>query len=74
MKFFHKWLKDNYGLLDVVRALAVRRKVKLFLVGARCGYSLKKGKENPDFDFCLKSGAINFARALAGEMKAGLSF
>ncbi len=72
MKFYNKWLKNNYGLLRVIQALAARRKAKLYLVGGAVrDIILKKEKENPDFDFCLKSGAINFARALAGEMKAG---
>ncbi|MDI6605790.1 MAG: HD domain-containing protein [Candidatus Omnitrophota bacterium] len=32
---------------------------------------LGRQKENPDFDFCLKKGAISFARALAKEIRAG---
>ena len=32
---------------------------------------LNRAKENPDFDFCLKKGAINFGRKLAKQIKAG---
>lgn len=32
---------------------------------------LGRDKENPDIDFCLKKGAINFAKKVAREFKAG---
>jgi len=59
-------------LLKTVQKFARAKKVKLYLVG---GYLrdilLKREKENPDIDFCLKKGAINFARGLKPKIKAG---
>ena len=63
---------EDKTLLDKVFRFARGRRIKLFIVG---GYLrdiiLTRRKENPDIDFCLKSGAINFGRALAKELKAG---
>ncbi len=62
----------NRESLQPAEDLAARRKIKLYLVGgALRDIALKKSKLNPDFDFCLKSGAINFARQLAAEIKGG---
>jgi putative nucleotidyltransferase with HDIG domain len=72
MKFFYCWLKTNQDLLKTVLKTAEDRNVKLYLVGGVLrDIILKKEKENPDLDFCLKKGAINFARILAGKLEAG---
>ena len=60
------------NLLRKALSFAQKKNVKLYLVG---GYLrdiiLKRKKENPDIDFCLKKGAINFGRGLARELEAG---
>lgn len=60
------------NLLKIILKSAKKKKVKLYLVG---GYLrdmlLAREKESPDIDFCLKKGAINFARHVAGEMRGG---
>jgi poly(A) polymerase len=72
MEFFSRWLKENRALLKSVQDLSAERKVKVYLVGgALRDIILKKEKPNPDFDFCLKSNAVNFARKVANEMNAG---
>ncbi|MFA5355820.1 MAG: HD domain-containing protein [Candidatus Omnitrophota bacterium] len=59
-------------LIEAALKVAKRRKVKLYLVG---GYLrdilLGREKENPDIDFALKKGAINFARESAKELRCG---
>lgn len=71
-KFFDRWKKVNRELLQPVLDLSVKRRSKAYLVGGSLrDIILKKDKPNPDFDFCLKSGAINFARQVAREIKAG---
>ncbi len=72
MKFFSEWLLRNTILLKTILKFAQNKKIKLYLVGgALRDILLKREKENPDIDFCLKEGAINFARALSKELKAG---
>jgi poly(A) polymerase len=64
-------LKDR-DLLKTVYRFAKSRKVKLYLVGGILrDLLLAREKENPDFDFCLKKGAISFGRKLSRRMKAG---
>jgi putative nucleotidyltransferase with HDIG domain len=71
-KFYLRWVKANRELLKIVRDLSVKRRIKVFLVGgALRDIILGKDKDDLDFDFCLKAKAINFARQLAAEMKAG---
>ncbi len=64
-------LKDR-NLLKTILKIAKYRKAKLYLVG---GYLrdilLGREKENPDIDFCLKKGAINFGREVARKVKGG---
>lgn len=64
--------KEDKELLKKVYNFAKNRKVQLYIVG---GYLrdliLKREKDYPDIDFCLKSGAIKFGRELATELKAG---
>ncbi|KPK98299.1 MAG: hypothetical protein AMJ95_04880 [Omnitrophica WOR_2 bacterium SM23_72] len=64
-------LKEK-GMLRLVYNFARNNKVKLYLVGGvlRDGM-LGRQKQNPDYDFCLKRGAIRFGRKLARELKAG---
>ena len=64
-------LKEQ-GLLKTIYQLAKKRKLRLYLVGGVLrDIILARDKENPDIDFCLKKGAINFGRIVAKEMKAG---
>lgn len=67
----HLTLKER-TLIEVVLKIAKKRKIKLYLVG---GYLrdilLGRGKDNPDIDFCLKRGAINFGREVARKIKGG---
>ena len=64
-------LKDK-NILKPIYAFAKARKVKLYLVGGILrDMLLDREKQNPDFDFCLKSGSINFARLLAKKIRCG---
>jgi len=64
-------LKDR-SLIEAILKIARKRRVKLYLVG---GYLrdifLGREKDNPDIDFCLKRGAINFGREVARQIKGG---
>lgn len=72
MEFFSQWFNTNRDLLKSILEIAKDRKVKLYLVGGVLrDILLEKEKENPDLDFCLKNGAINFARILARKLKCG---
>jgi poly(A) polymerase len=68
----HSLTPEVKNLLKDAQQFAKAKKVKLYLVG---GYLrdilLKREKENPDIDFCLKKGAINFARGLKDQIRAG---
>ena len=67
-----KFTPQDTALLAEVSRFAKAKKVKLYLVGgALRDLILGRAKQNPDFDFCLKKGAINFGRKLARELKAG---
>jgi poly(A) polymerase len=71
-RFYSRWIKINRELLKPVQDLSAKRRTKLYLVGgALRDIILGRDKDDPDFDFCLKSKAIDFARRLAIEMKAG---
>ncbi|MDP3042541.1 MAG: HD domain-containing protein [Candidatus Omnitrophota bacterium] len=62
-------LKDE-NILSPVYNFAKAKKVKLYLVGgALRDLILDRNKENPDFDFCLKSGALKFGAKLAKELR-----
>lgn len=62
----------DLGLLKKIYSFAKNRRIKLFLVGGVLrDILLSREKVNPDFDFCLKKGAINFGRKLAMELRAG---
>ena len=59
-------------MLKAIYQFAKKRKVKLYLVGGILrDILLKREKENPDIDFCIKRGAINFGSRLAKRIKAG---
>lgn len=59
-------------ILKEVYTFAKARKVKLYLVGGILrDLLLGRKKENPDFDFVIKKGAISFARKLAKKLRAG---
>lgn len=57
-----------YPQLQMIRDLARRRKVKVFLVGGFLRDNLL-GRPSCDFDFALERGAVRFARALAREVR-----
>ncbi len=63
---------ETQKLLIEVNRFSKIKKVKLYLVG---GYLrdllLKRQKNNPDLDFCLKNNAINFGRSLSRKLKTG---
>jgi poly(A) polymerase len=64
-------LKDK-KILRRVYNFAKADRIKLYLVGGILrDLLLGREKENPDFDFCLKRGAISFGRKLASKIKAG---
>jgi len=67
-----KFTSQDKELLRSVFVFAKARRVKLYLVGGILrDLLLGREKDNPDFDFCLKSSAINFGKKLAGKIKAG---
>jgi poly(A) polymerase len=62
-------LKDE-NILNPIYNFAKAKKVKLYLVGgALRDLILERTKENPDYDFCLKSGALKFGQKLAKELR-----
>ncbi|MFA5275603.1 MAG: HD domain-containing protein [Candidatus Omnitrophota bacterium] len=67
-----KFPKQDRDLMQPAIEFAKKRKVKLYLVGgALRDLILGRVKENPDFDFALKKGAISFGGALAQELSCG---
>jgi len=66
-----KFSQKDQNILRPVYNFAKSRKVRLYLVGgALRDLILKRKKENPDFDFCLKKGSLNFCRRLSKELRA----
>jgi len=64
--------ENDKAVLKPVYNFAKSKKVKLYLVGgALRDLILNRKKDNPDFDFCLKAGSINFGRKLAKELRCG---
>lgn len=63
---------DDREVLRGVCRFAAGRRIRLYLVG---GYLrdalLKRRRPDPDIDFSLKRGAINFGRALSKKMRSG---
>jgi poly(A) polymerase len=59
-------------LLRPIEDFAKLKKIKLYLVGGSLRDKLLgRLRENPDFDFCLKEGAIAFGGKLSRRIKAG---
>ncbi len=72
MKPYLKFSSKEKKLLQPVYRFAKAKKIKLYIVGGILrDILLGREKENPDIDFCLKKGAINFGRQLSREIKAG---
>jgi poly(A) polymerase len=72
MKSYLLFSPEEQKILKAICDLSRRNKVKLYLVGGVLRDKLlKRKKENPDFDFCLKKHAVSFSRWLARKMKAG---
>lgn len=66
-----KFSAKDQDLLKPIYNFARLKKVKLYLVGGVLrDLILKRKKENPDFDFCLKKGALNFGRLLSKQLRA----
>ncbi|HNW39312.1 MAG TPA: HD domain-containing protein [Candidatus Omnitrophota bacterium] len=62
-----KFAIKEQNILNPIYNFAKTKKVKLYLVGgALRDLILGRSRENPDFDFCLKSGALKFGEKLAG--------
>lgn len=66
-----KFAKTDQDLLRPIYNFAQSKKIKLYLVGgALRDLILKRKKENPDFDFCLRKGALKFGEKLSKHLKA----
>jgi poly(A) polymerase len=66
-----EFAKIDQDILKPIYNFAKSKKIKLYLVGgALRDLILKRKKENPDFDFCLKTGALYFGQKLAKELRA----
>lgn len=71
MKSFFPRIQDRNLLIKILR-FSKNKKIKLYLVGGILrDVLLNRDKENLDFDFCLKKGAIGFGRKLARELASG---
>ncbi len=65
-----KFSLQDKNILNPIYGFAKSRKVKLYLVGGVLrDLILERTRENPDFDFCLKSGALKFGAKLARELR-----
>ena len=63
---------ETLSLLEEVYRLSQKNNIRLFLVGGALRDLLaRRLKDNPDLDFCLRTQAIAFARAVAKKMSAG---
>ncbi len=64
--------QEDFSLLKAVSDFAKKKGIVLYIVG---GYLrdiiLKREKENPDIDFCLKNSAISFGRMLSKVINSG---
>lgn len=62
--------QPDKNILKPIYNFSQSRKIKLYLVGgALRDLFLRRRKENPDFDFCLKKGALKFGALLAKELR-----
>ncbi|MFA5361738.1 MAG: HD domain-containing protein [Candidatus Omnitrophota bacterium] len=72
MSISPEWLSKNRRFLQAILAVAAKKKKTLYLVGGILRDSfLKRERENPDIDFCLKRGAIALAGETAKVLRAG---
>ena len=72
MNYNLQFSSKDKEILKPIYAFAKARRVTLYLVGGILrDMLLGRVKQNPDFDFCLNRGAINFGRLLAKEIRAG---
>src|SRR3989338_2221099 len=72
MKTNIKFSPEYKNILKETYNFSKARKVKLYLVGgALRDLLLGREKENPDFDFAIKKGALSFGRKLAEKLKSG---
>ncbi|MBN1914041.1 MAG: HD domain-containing protein [Candidatus Omnitrophica bacterium] len=63
---------SSHLILKKILRFSEKKKARLYLVGGILrDILLKRKKENPDVDFCLKGSAIAFGRMLAKELGAG---
>lgn len=66
-----EFAKIDQDTLRPIYNFSKSKKIKLYLVGgALRDLILKRKKDNPDFDFCLKTGALSFGQKLAKELRA----
>lgn len=64
--------RQEKNLLKKISGFAKNKKIRLYIVGGFLRDKLlHRQKDNPDIDFSLKKGAINFAKRLAKRLKAG---
>jgi poly(A) polymerase len=62
----------EHRILTAVHQFAQKRRKKLYVTGGILrDLFLNRSKDNPDIDFCLKNGAINFGHQLARHIHAG---
>lgn len=67
-----KFSSTERDLLKAVYRFSLSNKEKVYLVGGVLrDILLGRRKENPDIDFAIKKGTINFARSLSKRMKCG---
>ncbi|MFA5117667.1 MAG: HD domain-containing protein [Candidatus Omnitrophota bacterium] len=72
MDSFFAVFNDHKEIFKKISALAENKNIKLYLVGGVLRDALLgRKKDNPDIDFCLRKGAINFGRLAASELKSG---
>ncbi|MCX7927324.1 MAG: HD domain-containing protein [Candidatus Omnitrophica bacterium] len=72
MEPFNSWRVKYEKILKPILNFSISLPVPLYLVGGSIrDILLNQEKTNPDFDFCLPSGAINFAKRLSKILNAG---
>ncbi len=65
-----KFSSQEQAILDPIYKFSRANRLKLYLVGgALRDLLLRRLRPNPDFDFCLKSGALRFGRKLSRKLK-----
>lgn len=65
-----KFSSQEQAVLNPIYEFSRANRCKLYLVGgALRDLLLRRMRPNPDFDFCLKSGALRFGRKLSRKLK-----